>query len=197
MMVDLAAEYLAALCETTQKSLRPLLDAGATERALALAVPALANVQLHKNNLFEPDPHSNTSAFILPVRVDYPETPESIDPRRAITEGAIVDLVAFTPALRVRWALRTGAAEWLGACLPQYMEPEPVKLCRTPFDWLRGDCEGLVCLATIPIEIYRFLTRLRVINVEDEEHAEQLHAILDRPVFNPEIVVTGRHDNGR
>src|SRR4051812_28263297 len=101
MMIDLTGEYLAALCDTTERMLRPLLDAGATQRSMVLAAPALARVQVHNGgNLFEPDAESPMQGFILPVRVEYPDTPETTDPRAAITEGEIVDLVAFTPGLR-------------------------------------------------------------------------------------------------
>jgi hypothetical protein len=194
-LIDLDAEYAAALRDTTAISLRSLYDAGATERGMALAAPALARLQLNGGGLFEPDP-DGPAAFIMPVRVEFPETPESIDPLAAITSGDIVDLVAFTPALRARWALRCGAAEWLGACAPQYMEPEPVRLYRSPLDWLRASCEGMVCLATAPRDTYRFLTRFHALSVEDEEHATTLREIIDRPFFQPEILIGGRR-NGR
>lgn len=197
MMIDLAAEYFAALCDTSERMLRPLREAGATERGMALAAPAIARLQLNGGNRFEPDPQSPAQAFIVPVRVEHPGTPESSNPTAALCDGDIVDLVAFTPALRARWALRVGTAEWLGACPPQYLEPPPVKLFRTPVDWMRGDCEGLVCLAAAPLEVYRFLTRLYAISVEDDEHAAELRAVLDRPVFHPEIFVMGRGSNGR
>lgn len=196
LVIDLQAEYLAALGDTTAKSLRSLYDAGATDRGIALAAPALARLQLHRGGLFEPDPEGTAAAFIVPVRVECPETPESPDPLAAITAGDIVDLVAFTPALRVRWALRRGTAEWLGACEPQYMEPEPVRLYRSPLDWLRASCDGVVCLATAPQDTYRFLTRFYALSVEDEDHAAQLRGILDRPFFQPEILIGGRR-NGR
>jgi hypothetical protein len=143
-------------------------------------------------NLFETDPNSDIGAFILPVRVEYPDTPETLDIERVLTDGEIVDLVAFTPALNVRWALRIGSAEWLGACGPQYMDPPPVRLYRTPLDWLRGDCQGLVCLATEPLEVHRFLTRFHAVAVDDDAHAEELRDILSRPLLGPEIFIGGR-----
>lgn len=196
MMIDLTAEYYDALCNTGAGALDPLVRAGVTQRGLALCAPALIRLHLNGSALFVPDPDSTLSAFIAPVRVDHPQTPESLDIEAAITDGAIVDLVAFVPALKVRWALRTGAAEWLGACEPQYMEPDPVRLYRSPLDWLRASCEGLVCLATEPREVYRFLTRFYAISVEDEEHADELRQILDRPFYHPEIMIGGRRSNG-
>lgn len=196
-MIDATAEYLAALCETTDKALRPLRQAGVTERALTLAVPAFARVRPCAPGLFEIDPDSSIGAFILPVRVDYPETPETLDRETALTAGAIVDLVAFTPGLAVRWALRTGGAEWLGVCDPQYFEPAPVPLYRTPLDWLRADCQGLVCLATAPLEIYRFLSRFHAVATDDDGHADALRTLLDRPLFGPEIHSAGSPRHGR
>lgn len=193
---DLEAEYLSALCETSDRALRPLRYAGVTERALTLAVPAFARVQPRAPNLFDIDPDSNIGAFILPVRVAYPETPETVDPETTLTDGAIVDLVAFTPGLAQRWALRRGIAEWLGTCPAQYMEADAVRLYRTPLDWLRADCEGLVCLATEELGIYRFLTRFGAVAVEDAAHADELRTILSRPLLGPEII-TGSLRHGR
>jgi hypothetical protein len=194
---DLEAEYQTALAQTSQKHLRPLRDAGATARSLERIRPALIHLHLNGNGLFEPDPDSAVQAFIVPVRVeDDGWTPESSDPIATVGTGQIIDLVAFTPALRVRWATRTGLAEWLGACPPQYMDPPPVRLYRTPLDWLRGDCEGLVCLATTPNDVYRFLTRFQRLDTEDDDHATMLREILDRPPYYPEILVGGK-DYGR
>lgn len=192
MMVDLLAEYFAALCDTQQKTLRQLIYAGATERAIAIAAPALAKVRLCGRGLFEPDPDSPNTAFLVPVRVENPVTPETVDIYRTLTDGEIVDLVAFTPGLQVRWAVRTGEAEWLGACDPQYLEPPPVRIHRAPLDWLRADCDGVVCLATDPPTIHHFLCRFHAISVDDDRYAEELREVLLRPPSVPEILVGGR-----
>jgi hypothetical protein len=128
----------------------------------------------------------------VPVRADYPDTPESPDPEAAIAQGDILDLVAFDPELGAQWVLRTGNAEWLGSCPPQYLEPAPVALHRSPIDWLRADCRGIVCLATRPTEIYRFLMRFAALDVADYGHAEALQEFLERPPYYPGILVGGR-----
>lgn len=192
-MIDLDGEYLEALANTTASSRRELLRVGVTQRALDLAGTAYAKVEPAGQALFQPNPASDRSAFILPVRVEYPDTPESTTTPEAVLErGEIVDLVAFTPQLATRWALRAGNAEWLGACPPQYLEPEPVTVHRSPLDWLRADCQGLVCLATKPLDVLRFLTRFAAVSVVDDAHAEELKAIIDRPLLYPEILVGGR-----
>ncbi len=191
-MIDLEAEYLAALGNASPLRRRELQLAGVPQRAIKLAAPAYTRVQPVGRLLFQPNPDSELAAFILPVRVDCPDTPESPDPEAAIESGEIVDLVAFDPELGAQWVLRTGNAEWLGSCPPQYLDPPPVPLHRSPIDWLRGGCEGLVCLARAPIEIHRFLCRFAALDVADERHAEELQALLERPPTHPEILVGGR-----
>jgi len=191
MMIDLDAEYLAALADTSPLRRRQLQDAGVPQRALDLAVPAFARVRPVGRLLFQPDPDSEFGAWVVPVRVEYPDTPESTDPEAAIAAGDIIDLVAFEPQMGPHWALRTGNAEWLGACSPQYLEPAPVILHRAPLDWLRAGCEGLVCLVRQPLEILRFLIRFATVLVDDCAHAAELQAILDRPFLSPKILIQG------
>ena len=191
-MIDLEAEYLAALGDTSPLRRRQLHQAGVPQRAIDLAGPAYTRVRPVGSALFEPNPDSNLGAFILPVRVDYPDTPESPDPEAVIEGGDIVDLVAFDPEVGAQWILRAGNAEWLGACPPQYLDPPPVPLHRSPIDWLRAGCEGVVCLARAPIEIHRFLCRFAALDVADDRHAEELQALLERPPTHPEILVGGR-----
>lgn len=191
-MIDLEAEYLAALGDTSPRRRRKLQQAGVPQRALDLAGPAYTRVQPVGSALFQPNPDSNLAAWVLPVRVDYPDTPESTDPEAATSLGDIVDLVAFDPELGAQWVLRTGNAEWLGACPPQYLEPPPVPLHRSPIDWLRAGCEGVVCLARAPLEIHRFLCRFAALDVADDSHAAELALLLERPPYYPEILVGGR-----
>jgi hypothetical protein len=62
-------------------------------------------------------------------------------------------------------------------------------LHRTPLDWLRASCEGLVCLVLKPLEILRFLVRFAAVIVDDIKHAAELRAVLDRPFLLPTILV--------
>jgi hypothetical protein len=191
-MIELDAEYLAALADTSPRRRRQLQSVGVPQHALDLASPVFARIRPVGASLFEPNPDSNLGAWIIPVRVEHPDTPESPDPEAAIVDGEIVDLVAFDLQLAARWVLRTGNAEWLGSCPPQYLEPPPVALHRSPIDWLRADCRGLVCLARAPLDVYRFLTRFAALDVADAGHAEELGKLLERPPTHPEILVGGR-----
>jgi hypothetical protein len=191
MMIDLEAEYLAALSDTSPLQRRELLRAGVPQHAIDLAGPAYARVRPVGRLLFEPNPDSELGAFILPVRADCPDTPESTDPEAAVGSGDILDLVAFEPELGARWLLRTGNAEWLGSCPPQYLDPPPVALYRSPIDWLRAGCQGLVCLVRAPFEILRFLARFAAIIVDDLAHAAELEALLRHPFLSPTILVRG------
>jgi hypothetical protein len=191
MMIDLEAEYLAALSDTSPLQRRELLRAGVPQHAIDLAGPAYARVRPVGRLLFEPNPDSELGAFILPVRADYPDTPESPDPEAAVGGGDILDLVAFEPELGARWLLRTGNAEWLGSCPPQYLDPPPVALYRSPIDWLRAGCQGLVCLVRAPFEILRFLARFTAIIVDDLTHAAELEVLLRHPFLSPTILVRG------
>jgi hypothetical protein len=115
-------------------------------------------------------------------------TPETMDdPHEVISWGAIVDLVAFHPRHPARWALRVGAAEWLGCCEPQYLDPPPVRIWRLPLDWLRADCTGLVILSQEPVDAYRVLSGLHSITAEDAAHAGELRRVLSRSWLVPHI----------
>src|SRR5829696_4465459 len=110
---DLLTEYLVALRRTSLADLRPLIDAGVGGAGLAVA-PARARISVSRDGLFEPDPDSDAVAFIVPTRVGNTVSPEVSDPIETVRDGEIVDLLAFSPAFPNRWALRTGAASWLG-----------------------------------------------------------------------------------
>src|SRR5713226_352032 len=78
-------------------------------------------------------PHADGDpAFITPVLGHFADTPESTDPRVFVRFGNIIDLLAWDPRYPDRWALRTGAATWLGCVPPQYLEPFPVRVWRSP-----------------------------------------------------------------
>jgi hypothetical protein len=117
-------------------------------------------------------------------------TAEAHDPPHTVRAGELVDLVAWHPRHPHRWALRTGAAEWLGAIEPQYLDPEPVPVWRSPLAWLRVGCVGLVMLSPDPPAAYRVLSGCRGgIVAEDPQHAAALRATLARPWPAPQIIV--------
>lgn len=191
---ELTAEYESALANSQQCHLRPFIAAGISVRLLWLLTPAFARVTL-RGETYVPDPDDGGAAYVLPVRVNDPVTAEAIDPWGAVCSADIVDLLAFHPAHPARWALRTGYAEWLGAVPPQYLKPGPVPVWRSPLNWLRAGCIGIVPLSREPAAIYRLLLGLWEIAVEDEEHEAELGDVFKRARV-PRIIV-GRRNGSR
>ena len=184
---DLLAEYIAALRCTTTDDLQPLRDAGVDGAGLAFGM-ALARISVSRTGFYQPDPDGGP-AFLIPVRVENVLTPEAADPVDAVRHGEIVDLLAFSPAFPRRWALRTGAATWLGAVEPQYLNPSPTPIWRSPLHWLGSDCHGLVLLSRDKRDRYRTLTCLDAIVAEDEDHAAVLRKLLKQPWLSPPVDV--------
>jgi hypothetical protein len=132
-------------------------------------------------------------AFLTPVLVHDAITPEAINPAQAIRFGEIVDLVARHPRRPDAWALRTGAAEWLGCIEPQYMPPlPPVPIRHSILNWFQHRCAGLVLLTTERGARYRLLTGCRGgIVVEDAQHLTELRSVLEHPWPHPPLFVVG------
>jgi hypothetical protein len=86
------------------------------------------------------------------------------------------------PAAPDRWALRRGIASWLGACEPQYLDPDPVPVWRTPLGWLRAGCRGLVLLTEDKTDRYRCLSMLGSIVAEDQAHTADCGARSSGPL---------------
>jgi hypothetical protein len=186
---DLRAEYLTALRTTTFEDLRPLRDAGIGEQGLMVGL-AVASIRLSRDrSLFEFDPDADAAAFILPIRIEHAISPEAADPARAVREGEIADLLAFSPNHPARWALRMGNATWLGNIEPQYLAPDPVPVWRTPLHWLRNNCRGLVLLDRDRRAQYRVLISCDAILAEDERHAIELRELLRQPWLAPPVLV--------
>jgi hypothetical protein len=141
--------------------------------------------------LYEPDPAAGRLAFITPVRLFEVLTPEApVPPGYSIRLGDIVDIVAWHPGRPDRWALRTGAAEWLGAIEPQYMDPSPVHVRRSVLSWFQGACDGLLPLSRSAPDMYRLLTFCTGgLIAEDDLHAAELRRVLERPWSAPSVSV--------
>src|SRR2546421_7018607 len=90
---DMQREYLTALRSTSFADLAPLREAGVGGPGLAIG-PAVAAIRVSKGR-FEFDPDGDATAFIVPVRVDNPISPEATDPVHTTREGEIIDLLAF------------------------------------------------------------------------------------------------------
>jgi hypothetical protein len=186
---QLDREHWAALRSTRFADLTPLVAAGVDWRAITEAVPAFTAIaKVTDPTGFEYDPEG-ADAFLLPVRADDPMTPESTDPHLTVSEGAIVDLLAFHPLHPNYWRLRRGTAEWLGAIEPQHFDPDPVPLWRSPLRWLQAGCVGLVLLGDRPSR-YRHLMLLRRIVAEDAQHGADIESELARPSPVPQVILS-------
>jgi hypothetical protein len=90
------------------------------------------------------------------------------------------------------WALRVGTATWLGCVPVQRLEPAATRIRRTPLDWLRADCSGLVLLSRDRDDNYRILSHLHEIDAEDDAHACELRDIVERPWPAPRVRIAAR-----
>jgi hypothetical protein len=139
---------------------------------------------------YQPDPDGVGRAFISPILAHHPDTLETPHAWACVRVGNLVDLLAWDPGHPTRWALRTGKASWLGAALPQFCNPPPTEVWRTPLNWFRNDCAGLVALTRDRAEVYRLLSALiGGIIVEDQAHADEIRGILERPRLTPPITI--------
>jgi hypothetical protein len=141
---------------------------------------------------YEPLADEGIPAIITPIRVCNVLTPEAADPSASCRSGALVDLIAWHPATPQSWALRVGAAEWLGAIAPQYLEPDPVIVRRSVLGWFRAGCSGLVLLSPTLADRYRILSGCSAIIAEDAEHAAELRSILQHPWPAPRMFIARR-----
>jgi hypothetical protein len=184
----LADEYRRSLRKTGSDDLRPLMAARVTQETIDAVAPVMARITV-AGATYHPDPDGGL-AYLIPVRVDNPLTPEAADPVHTVRSGDIVDILSMHPAHPRRWALRRDAAEWLGAIEPQYLNPDPVCVWRSPLGWLRAGCHGLVILSRERAGAYRILAGCQGgIIAEDAEHAAKLHGILTQPWPAPQIIV--------
>jgi hypothetical protein len=111
-------------------------------------VPTRARFADKARSLYEPDEDGGAGWVVPATCVDpaRPEEIEAVDPLDVVSTGPIVDLVAFHPHCRDRFALRIGHAVVLGAVEPQHLEPARVPVWGDIGDWLRAGCSGLVLL---------------------------------------------------
>jgi hypothetical protein len=183
---DLVYEYLAALRLMTHDDARGLVACGVPWRAIRLTCPVPTLIVLDEaRELYWPGP-SGRRAWVLPVcAIDpaHPEWIETAEPEVVVSNGAVVDLVAFTPEAPGRWALRLGEAPVLGAIEPQYLAPPPVPVHRDVTDWLRAGCVGIMLLTRDPCEAGRILRQCETVEAQDAMHAVELRHLIERPPF--------------
>jgi hypothetical protein len=180
MTGDLDAEFEAAQSALTETQAAQLIAAGVPPLIVKLRTIGAARIALNlPGTIYEPL-EIGERAFIVAVRVDHPDTPESAEAEFVPDYGDLVDLVAVHPSDPAEWATRRDAATWLGAIPPQLCEPEPVRIFRSPLSWLRSGRCGLCVLTRKWQEAQAVLLRCRQIEAEDREHARELCQLLER-----------------
>jgi hypothetical protein len=177
---DLADEYLTYMRQMSWDDAAELEALGIPRRAIGTVAPAPTRIMLNKaGDRFCPDP-AGDDAWCFPVCVadlERSDEVESKDPLRTAARGTVIDLVAFHPCRRHRWALRAGVATVLGAIEPQCLWPEPIRVHRDIVGWLQAECDGVVILTKDPNEARRVLLQFQNIVGEDRRHTELLRQV--------------------
>ncbi len=190
---DLWAEYTHAQRAITPAD-RALLVGHGISIGTILFLVGSARIRRDKSRHFFDLAEDGLPAFVTPVIVEVPDTPEASNPPQAVRFGTLVDLVAWHPARPESWALRVGSAEWLGAIEPQYLDPAPVKVHQTILSWLQSGTRGIVPLHRTPAELYRVLTYCNRIEAQDKAHATELRRALRLPWTAPPVSVGVGHE---
>ena len=188
---DLGAEWSAAQRTMTPADRRMLIVFGVLAMdTLLLCGRVRARLD---GGLYVPD-DDGPPTFVSPILIEYADTPESLRADQAVRFGELVDLVAWDPRHPRSWALRCGAAEWLGAVEPQYLDPPPVSIHTGVLQWLQSGCRGLVLLSGEPV---RILAGIGQIAAEDAAHAAELRRIISRPRPLPPVTIARQRETRR
>jgi hypothetical protein len=190
--VALRLEYVAAMQRTPVEIVRELQHHNVPMRAITLVCPAFLKITLDGDSLFRPDPTGKPALVVMACVADgdCPDCIETDDPEFAISLGATIDLVAFSPQAPGRFALRCGAAAVLGSIKPQYCNPAPVPVHRGVMSWLRSGCRGIVLLTRDRIVAGGILRGISHLEADSIEHAAELRRLMAMPTV--ETVVTTR-----
>lgn len=186
-IIDLEHEFRLALENFSDIDRDALQCAGVPADVVVRALVGVAGV-VAAGEVYQPI-EGGRRHLIVPVRVGHYVSPQCPEPDRAVARGELVDLLAFRLDAPETWWLRRGVAVWLGACLPQYLDPPPVLIHRTPLDWLRNGGEGIVILADYPVERRDLLLSFRMVAVDDPSLGRELQRSLERPYAIPPIMV--------
>ena len=196
-MIDLVGEYCAAMRRmplSAAQELHSTFDIPWRSIAAACPVPTRARFTDKARSLFEPDEDGGAVWVIPATCVDpaRPEEIEAVDPLDVVRTGPIVDLVAFHPDRRNRFALRIGHAVVLGAVEPQYCEPARVKVWSDIGDWLREGCHGIVLLTPDDHQRGRILRRIESIEAAQPAQVKAWLALPEYPAPRPTPVFAMR-----
>ena len=188
---DLLAEWVAAQRAMEPVDRRDLMSLGLEAMDALLLV---GKVHARRDGELYVPHTGGWPAFVTPILVEYPDTPEAHIPAQAVRFGDIVDLVIWDQRHPHSWALRRGAAEWLGTVELQYCEPPAVPIHRGVLGWLQSGCRGLVLLSREPIDQYRVLSRLHCVEAEDAGHQAELQHIISRPWPGPTVTIARQRE---
>ena len=196
-MIDLVGEYCAAMRRmplSAAQELHSTFDIPWRSIAAACPVPTRARFTDKARSLFEPDEDCGAVWVIPATCVDpaRPEEIEAVDPLDVVRTGPIVDLVAFHPDRRNRFALRIGHAVVLGAVEPQCCEPARVKVWSDIGDWLREGCHGIVLLTPDDHQRGRILRRIESIEAAQPAQVKAWLALPEYPAPRPTPVFAMR-----
>ena len=196
-MIDLVGEYCAAMRRmplSAAQELHSTFDIPWRSIAAACPVPTRARFTDKARSLFEPDEDGGAVWVIPATCVDpaRPEEIEAVDPLDVVRTGPIVDLVAFHPDRRNRFALRIGHAVVLGAVEPQCCEPARVKVWSDIGDWLREGCHGIVLLTPDDHQRGRILRRIESIEAAQPAQVKAWLALPEYPAPRPTPVFAMR-----
>jgi hypothetical protein len=189
--VDLLDELVVSQRALSKPQKAALESLGVPRKMWQLGLIGAAQVTF-QGATFQPlDNGDGEPVILVPVKCDpdHPWSFETADPAGAVLLGDVIDIVAFPLMQPMRFALRRDAATVLGAVVPQYLGPEPVKISRSPLSWLRNGATGLCPLTRRPNELQQILLKCHRIHAEDYAHARELRRIAERPCRIPEIVV--------
>ena len=141
----------------------------------------VVEIETTTEGFYQPAP-GGRHAFIQPVygAVRPPEVP-IMDP----ADPTPIDLIAWCPKAPARWWLRRGVAILLGEIEAVHGEVygEPIRVYRTPLDWLRAGGAGIVILAN-PADAFPYLRGIKIV-AEDVAHGLELERCLRPP--EPEL----------
>jgi hypothetical protein len=199
---DLEAEMHRALANIGPDLFAELVGAAVPPLAIVDLMVGVELIDYTDDGLYFPD-SAGKRAFITPVRVQFPDSPQSTDPSAFVRTGDLIDLIAWNIGDRDCGALRLGCAAWLGCTevqeYPDLVKPGPTRLWHTTLEWFRANLEGLVVTSTDLAEQYRLLAQLHGgIEVEDAAHKRELDGILRRPWPAPRVRVAPiRHRSDR
>lgn len=188
---ELAAEMRQALANLTREHADQLVGCGVPWSVIIDLMIGVERVRATEDGCYCPD-HDGGAAYITPVRAQYADTPQSTAPWRSVRSGYLFDLLAWNLETPDCWALRIGAATWLGCVpvqdYPELVTPARTRLRRTPFRWICADCAGVVTLSPERADHYRLFSEPQGgIIADDDDHRREVLDILERRWAVPRV----------